>query len=141
LEKLREALTQKRGQAEVFICNRDGIFHSTWDGWRDSLLAHECISRFHQKHPNAKIFAVSTVPYNDDKTEWHEFFTDWMFAGWVDCFGEANICFYGNNEDSIRLMMGDLYNGKFASGKKLEADERECHLCDHYNYLMRRMKH
>lgn len=141
LEELREVLSQKHGQAEVFICNREGIFHSTWDGWQESLQAHECISRFHQKHPNAKIFAVSTVPYNEDNTEWHEFFTDWMFAGWVDCFGEANMSFYGNNEDSIRLMMRDLYNGKFASGKKLDADERECHLWDHYNYLMRRMKH
>jgi len=141
LEKLREVLSQKHGWAEVFICNQDGIFYSTWEGWQDSLLAHECISRFHQKHPNAKIFAVSTVPYDEDNTESHELFTDWMFAVWIDCFGGDNICFYGNNEDCIRSMLIDLFNGKFTSGKKLNADECDCHLWDRYNYLMRRMKH
>jgi len=141
LEKLRDVLLQKAGQAEVFICNRDGIAYSTCDDWQESLLSHECISCFHRKHPNAKIFAVSTVPYNEDNTEWHEFFTDWMFAGWIDCFGYDNICFYGNNEDAIRSMLVDLYNGEFASGTKLTADERDCHLWDRYNCLMRRMKH
>lgn len=139
IEDLYKAFDKKRGTADVFILTNEGVVASTWAGWTGKPLSNECIAHFGASNPNTKVFALSVVRLEEDWTPNHEFFTDWMFAGWIDYFGKENVRFYGKDEDSVKSMMDDLYCGEFRTGQTL--DSKDCHVEDWYKYLMFRMKH
>lgn len=141
IKQLFEILCQKCMQTTVFICTNEGIIHSSWDKWNTRLLSNDCISHFHQENPKTKIFALNTIPYNEDDTLIKEFFTDWMFAVWIDCFGEENVRLYKKDEKSVQGMITDLQTGNFTSKYGESRASDECHLDVWFNYLMLRMKH
>ena len=139
LENLRTTLFEKKGEAEVFIITQNGVFASTWKGWNGECLSMNCITHFHKSNPNAMIFALNIVPFGEDHSRYHQFFTDWMFVGWIDCFGKDKVRFYTKEEDSVNAMMSDLYTKDLSHDVRFNTDD--CHIEERHKCLMERMQH